>query len=117
MNLVPLESDVQSAIIQAFWFKHRIKLDPIDAGGKGFRKASGGNGHSGIPEDFPDLLGSIPPHGVMLSIEVKRPGNKPTKGQREFLERRRREGGVAFWADSVDSALSQFEAAIKGRAA
>ena len=37
MNITPLERDIQAAIIEAFWLKLRIRLDPIDAGGKGFR--------------------------------------------------------------------------------
>ncbi len=109
MNITPLERDIQAAIIEAFWLKLRIRLDPIDAGGKGFRGVSGGRGHSSIPAGFPDLLGAFPPHGTMVSIEVKRPGQKPTKAQRDFLERRKTEGGIAFYAWSVDSALEQFD--------
>ena len=112
MRLQPLESDIQTAIIQAFWFKHRIQLDAIDAGGARMRRG-GTKGHTGIPTGFPDLLGSFPPHGRMISIEVKRPGKKPTRAQVDFMERRRVEGGVAFWACSVDSALEQFREALK----
>ena len=116
MRLAPLEADIQKAIIDAFFFRYRIILDPIDAGGSKFRR-SGQTGTTGIPKGFPDLLGSIPPHGTMLSIEVKRLGEKPTKVQRDFLERRRAEGGVAFWADSVSSAIAQYDAAMRGRVA
>lgn len=108
MRLKPKESDIQTAIIEAFWLQHRIRLDAIDAGGKGFRGISGGNGHSGIPKGFPDLLGSIPPNGAMLSIEVKIPGLKPSPEQVAFLERRLAEGGCAFWAISVCDALQKF---------
>ena len=110
MRITATEADIQAAIIEAFWLKLRIRLDPIDAGGKGFRAASGGRGHSSIPAGFPDLLGAFPPHGTMVSIEVKRPGQKPTKAQTDFLKRRRDEGGIAYWADSVGSALEQFDA-------
>lgn len=112
MRLQPLESDVQAAIIEAFWLKHRIQLDAIDAGGAGMRRGGSG-GHTGIPTGFPDLLGSFPPLGRMLSIEVKRPGEKPTRAQQDFMERRRVEGGVCFWASSVDSALEQFREALR----
>ena len=116
MRLQPLEKDIQAAIIQAFWFRHRIHLDAIDAGGKSMRRG-GSDGQTGIPTGFPDLLGCIPPHGVMLSIEVKRPGQKPTRAQLDFMARRQVEGSIAFWADSVDSALEQFAAAMTARAA
>jgi hypothetical protein len=105
MRLHPLEREIQAAIIQAFWYRYRIILDPIDAGAAGMRRGAAGPCHSGIPVGFPDLLGAIPPNGTMLSIEVKRPGQKPTKAQRDFLERRRAEGGIAFWTTSVDSAI------------
>jgi len=116
MNLQPKESEIQAAIIQAFKVKHRITLIPIDAGGKGFRGASGGRGHSGIPEGFPDLFGVIPGSGVALFIEVKRPGCKPNPKQREFLNWLESQGAVAFWAASVDSALHNYDEATKWRA-
>jgi hypothetical protein len=112
MRLHLLERDIQAAIIEAFWFKHRIRLDPIDAGGAKMRRGDA-KGQTGIPAGFPDLLGSFPPFGRMLSIEVKRPGEKPTRAQRDFLERRRVEGGIAFWACSVDSALEQFQESLR----
>ena len=102
-----LESDVEKAIIQAFWFKFRIHLFKTDAGAAGMRKGREG-GYTGMPAGFSDLLGAIPPHGRAIFLEVKRPGRKPTAEQRAFLEARRAEGAVAFWADSVDSALRQF---------
>jgi len=108
MRLVPKEADVQLAIIATFWYKYRIQLDPIDAGGKGFRRASGGGGYSGIPEGFPDLLGAIPPSGRMIQIEVKKPRKRPTDAQEQFIHRRVKEGAVAFWADSVESALEKY---------
>jgi hypothetical protein len=117
MRLRPLELDIQNAIIEAFWLRHRIRLDAIDAGGRGFRRFSGASGISGIPVGFPDLIGAIPPHGRMLCIEVKRPGQKPTDAQHAFLDRRRTEGAIAYWTDSVDSALRQFEEWMRGMVA
>lgn len=113
MNLAPLESEIQAAIIQAFKLKHRITLWPIDAGGKGFRSAGRSGGHSGIPEGFPDLLGVIPANGRALFIEVKRPGQKPKPKQAEFLAWLGSMNAVAFWATSVDSALQSFDTAMR----
>ena len=114
MRLDPLEKDIQGAIIQAFAMVHRIQLDPIDAGGAKFR-SNGAGGCSGIPRGFPDLLGAFPPHGTLLSIEVKRPGFRPSKDQADFLARRIKEGGIAFWADSVESALDQFASQLSAK--
>lgn len=114
MRLKPLEKDVQEAIIQAFWVKYRITLVPVDAGGKGFRKALGGarNGRSGIPTGYPDLIGvAINRGGRFLAIEVKRPGEKvePGSEQDKWLIRIEKDGGIAFWADSVESALDMYD--------
>ena len=107
----PLERDIQAAIIEAFRLKHRITLWSIDAGQAGMRSgASKRLGcHSGIPQGFPDLLGLLPPHGRAIMIEVKRPGGRFRPMQKDFLEVQRLKGAIAFWADSVDSALAQFE--------
>ena len=48
--------------------------------------------HSGIP----DLLICIPPHGLWLAIEVKRPGESPTPLQRIILRKIRQAGGAAW---------------------
>ena len=117
----PLEKEVQKAIQEAFWAKHRIELVATDAGGKGFRGKGGTvHGHSGIPSGFPDLVGVIPPHGRAIYIEVKRPGEKvdPYGLQAGWLQKLCVWGAVSFWASSVDSALKQFASfeATKGEA-
>jgi hypothetical protein len=91
--------------------KFRIHLFKTDAGSAGFRSglSEGARGYSGLPAGFPDLVGVIPGPGRAIFIEVKSPGKKPTGLQMAFLERRRAEGALAFWADSVDNALAQFE--------
>jgi hypothetical protein len=37
-----------------------------------------------------------------LEIEVKRPGKKPSKPQREYIAKRLHQGISATWADSLD---------------
>lgn len=101
------ERIVQKAIQQAFKAKHRIVLIHIDAGGAGMRGA-GGTGYTGIPAGFPDLLGVVPGSGRALFIEVKAPGKKPTETQLQMLSLLRTRGAIAYWADSVESALNQF---------
>jgi hypothetical protein len=46
-----------------------------------------------------------------LAIELKQPGKKPTEDQERFLEVVRASGGVAFWADSLDTVISMIEKA------
>ena len=106
-----LERDIEKAIREAFRLRYRILLFKTDAGGAGWRSVAseGAGGHSGLPNGFPDLLGVIPGNGRVIVIECKRPGNKPTANQEHYLSLFRSWGGVALWADSVDSALAQFE--------
>ena len=98
---------MQKAIIQAFWYVHRIELIPIDAGCKTMRRG-GTHGFSSIPEGFPDLIG-IGKGGRFLAIEVKDKGKKPRKEQLAFLEKINSRCGIGFWADSVESALEQYD--------
>jgi hypothetical protein len=49
-----------------------------------------------------DLIGMMKT-GHWLAIEVKRPGNVPTEDQQEFLDAVACNGGLAFWADSVET--------------
>lgn len=114
-----LEKDVVRAIVQAFRAR-KITLFQTDAGVAGMRNAlaEGARGYSALPAGFPDLMGVVPGSGRACFIEVKRPGNKPTDAQTAFLARVRGLGAIAFWADSVESAISQFnEQAFPGEAA
>lgn len=133
---LPLERDIQKAIIDALWFKHRIRLAVTDAGGperlKGvlinppvwLTRALGlpqvlpfGLGLAlTIPPSFSDTLGADIGSHQWIFVEVKRPGQKPRPDQSAFLSARRAEGHIAFWADSAESALRQFEEQA-GRAA
>lgn len=108
------EKLVEKAIRDAFRLRHRIMLFKTDAGAAGMRSGlpEGARGYSGLPAGFSDLMGVIPGPGRAIFVEVKAPGNKPTALQEDFLSRRRAEGAIAFWADSVDSALTQFEAQV-----
>lgn len=109
------EKAVQRAIQEAFRLKHRIALVHVDSGAAGMRQGQGRGmgGYSSTPAGFPDLVGVVPPSGRAIYVEVKAPGGKPTPAQEQMLAMLRSKGAIAFWADSVDSALAQFE----GRAA
>lgn len=131
----PYEKDIQKAIQEAFKLRFRLELKATDAGGRGevkglvavfpkwLREALGLpqvlpfglEAWLHVPPDFSDLLGRF--RDVWVFVEVKRPGEKPRPGQAAFLEARRDEGHVAFWADSVESACAQFEQAMRARVA
>lgn len=57
--------------------------------------AAGIYSRKGVPDIFACLKGRY------LQIEVKRPGEKPTKVQEAFMEGINRCGGIAFYATSV----------------
>ena len=46
-----------------------------------------------------DILACI--KGRFVAIEVKRPGNKPTAVQLQFIKAVNSIGGLAFWADNL----------------
>jgi len=52
-----------------------------------------------------DIIGCLPPHGKYFAIEVKRPGEKPTKWQREFLREMEQAGGIAVVAHCIEDVM------------
>ena len=48
--------------------------------------------------------------GRHIEVEVKRPGIKPTALQEQWLQQARQAGCIAFWCDSMETALE----ALKG---
>ena len=124
----PLERDVQKAGIEAFAMTHRIHLKPMDAGGQNtkglvavfpqwLREGLGLPKHLPfgleawihVPPDFPDTMGRNE-DGCWVFIEWKRKGAKPSAGQLRYIDTLQDLGAIAFWADSVDSALEQYGA-------
>lgn len=93
-----LESDIQKACLDYLAmrgiFAWRQNQGAIPLADGGFRRFNGMKGQS-------DIIG-ICPDGRFLAIEVKRPGNKPTEDQWQFIENIQKHGGVAMWVRSVD---------------
>jgi hypothetical protein len=48
-----------------------------------------------------DILGVLRPQGVLLALEVKRSGRRPTLKQEAFLATVRDHGGIGAWVQSV----------------
>ena len=105
------EKLVQKAIQEAFRLRYRVALVHVDSGAAGMRRGQGAGqgGYSATPAGFPDLVGVLPPSGRAVYVEVKAPGNRPTELQTRMLDALRAKGAVAFYADSVESAIQKFE--------
>ena len=43
--------------------------------------------------------------GVCFYLEIKKPGQKPTQKQKDFLRAMQLSGAIAGWADSIETAL------------
>lgn len=106
----PLERDIQSAILEYLHAK-RIFCWRNNSGMQ-FLPYTNREGKSrmralriGLPGSS-DILGCLP-DGRFLAIEVKRPGNKPTIEQQEFLDNIASRGGVAFVATSIDDVIAK----------
>jgi len=56
---------------------------------------------------YPDITGSI--NGIRIEIEVKQPGCEPSKLQYSRLRKLKKLNIIAFWADSLESAISQLD--------
>jgi len=71
------------------------------------RLSTGSSNNTG----YPDIFGSI--MGIRVEIEVKQPGKFPTKLQAHRLKTLKKLNIIAFWADSLESAISQLDQALK----
>lgn len=84
---------------------HRRNTGAMRDGGRFVRFASPGQA---------DLYGWITSTGQHIEIEVKRPGNRPTPRQLEWLKECTRLGAVAYWADNANTAERVAEAVLAG---
>ena len=87
-----LEQGIQSRIIKALSSRGVYVVKVVSASRNG----------------TPDLLCCY--KGRFIAIEVKRPGEKPSALQTAKLEEIRKAGGIAVWVDSLDAAISVFDA-------
>ena len=109
---VPLEKDIQAAIIEYAWYTFRLKL---------YRRNTGAmSGTYNGKKRFvrfsepgqADLWGVQPKTARHCEIEIKRPGQKPTEAQYAWLFSCEALGAIAFWADSIESFDRQYRAAL-----
>jgi hypothetical protein len=98
-----LEQHLQKQILDYLRFKGIPCYKHQNAG---IRKPDGGY----IPthtRGVSDIIGCLPKTGRFLAIEVKRPGNKPTAEQQQFINMINAAGGLAFVARSVEEVEEQ----------
>ena len=98
------EADIQSEIMIALGAHPLVAWAYVTTTGT-FKGLKGGAKYKiGIP-GMPDIMGQMR-DGRVLGIEVKKPGEKPTKVQSEFLWMIAKNKGVSGWCDSVEGALN-----------
>lgn len=109
MRAEPLEKDIQKDILQYLhirgfvaWRQNQGAASGEHNGKKRFFRFCSMPGIS-------DVLGIIPPEGLFLAVEVKRPGKKPSLEQQMFLDTVRLAGGIAIVATSVDDVIHELE--------
>jgi hypothetical protein len=95
---VPRESAIQRAILD---YLRSVGLEPW-RNNTGATKTAHGSFVRYGKVGSGDLFALLPPHGRLLSVEVKRPGRKPTDEQVAFMEAVNAAGGLAIVATSVD---------------
>lgn len=101
------ESDIQSDIMIALGEHPLVAWCYVTTTGT-FKGLKGGAKYKiGIP-GMPDIMGQLV-NGSVLGIEVKKPGEKPTKEQNDFLIMIANNYGVSGWADCVNDAINIIE--------
>lgn len=92
----PLEIAIQNSILGHLGAQPGVLL---------FRNAvDHRNVHYGLGEGSPDIVGWVAPHGRMVGLDVKRPGNKATKTQLDVHAQWRRRGAYVAVVHSVSEA-------------
>jgi hypothetical protein len=105
------ETQLQRAIHEALARIPGVLVWRCNSGGS--RVKFGLRDIKGSVKGTPDLVGAV--NGRLLLLEVKLPGKKPTKEQRERLEEARSNGAIAEVVRSVDEAVWTVKQAMKER--
>ena len=112
-KLGPSETEVSKAIgeylqmIGCFCIRTQAGAVPVQRG-------KGVNWMHFAPKGTADRIGHLP-CGRFLAVEVKRPGQRPTQAQIDWLIDRNNAGGVAFWCNSLTTCERIMTHVLKGR--
>jgi hypothetical protein len=109
---VPLERDVAAQVVEAFAMAG-IVLERQNTGVGTYKNADGTERRVRFGRvgnlDWRAIVG-----GRALELEIKRPGQRPTKEQLARMRRVNAEGGIAFWCDSAEVAIRVAPLLVKG---
>jgi hypothetical protein len=103
--LKPTENEVLSAVMDYL----AIRGFKVYKQRAGKVKSERGGWMQLAPRGASDLTGWHKATGRALQVEVKRPGEKPTPEQYQWLEEACEARVIAFWCDSVDMAEELLE--------
>jgi len=105
IKLEPTETEIQSLVLK---FLKAIKV-------RAWRNNTGSRGgvHYGLCVGSSDIIGIF--HGLFLAIEIKVPGKTPTPEQWDFINTVISEGGIGFYACSVDEVRHRLAAEYSKR--
>lgn len=108
---IPLEKDIQKAIIQFLSVHPKISIyGRFNSGTAITGDAQGNTRYTRFNsiKGFPDIHGMLK-GGRAVYIEVKRPGGRVSDEQQEFIDKVSAHGAVAFIAYSVDDVIENFK--------
>ena len=108
---IPLEKDIQKAIIQFLSAHPKVSIyGRFNSGTAITGDAQGNTRYTRFNsiKGFPDIHGMLK-GGRAVYIEVKRPGGRVSDEQQEFIDKVAAHGAVAFIAYSVDDVISAFK--------
>jgi hypothetical protein len=111
LSEIPLEKDIQKAIIQFLSAHPKISIyGRFNSGTAITGDAQGNTRYTRFNsiKGFPDIHGMLK-GGRAVYIEVKRPGGRVSEEQQEFIDKVSAHGAVAFVAYSVDDVIQNFK--------
>lgn len=111
MSEIPLEKDIQKAIIHFLSAHPKISIyGRFNSGTAITGDAQGNTRYTRFNsiKGFPDIHGMLK-GGRAVYIEVKRPGGRVSEEQQEFIDKVSAHGAVAFVAYSVDDVIQNFK--------
>lgn len=113
-KLVIPEREVQASIVEYFAAVYKIELHRRNTGAVPASYKGKDRFIRFSKPGMADLWGIEPGTGRHIEIETKRKGKTPTEKQSLWLEWCQAQGAIAFYADSLDMAIAEYERQRKG---
>lgn len=96
-----LEKDIQKLILDWLQMQKKTYVWRQNSGAMYAESKTGRHGFkTASVKGVSDIIGIW--QGMPIAIEVKRPGEKPTENQQEFMENFARAGGISICAHSLE---------------